>query len=417
MFKLKILRNLEWTKKLFLLSIFLLGSPPITLGYDVLNTHTLSKLIWLVLFFWLLIRSKSLVFGKVVKLFLLFFMAQSLSILNAVSIGSFLVRYEDLIFSGILVLIASFYIKNHEDVRLVLMALFFSGLVGALFQLLLLVFGDRSLHLLSKFLSSGYEDIVIMNLNRNRLYLETYNESLIPILLLGGAYGISSKKQVFLAWVISGFSFVSNFRSRFVMTLLSWGGYVVFRWKKTVKLNYKYWLTGAMVIVVLNMFSMGLYGYSVIDRMMLTDLVEDVSPIYGRFTRWEKAFEMGVGNPVLGVGLGNYYDNLIGAYKFGFRFTTQSVREFDAARYYPHNVFYREFAETGLLGLGVVFFILFSFIFQDVKNWRKSGELYKGLAVGFWVVFSYSLFNPAVSVVYISMFWIYRIMISVESGA
>lgn len=67
-----------------------------------------------------------------------------------------------------------------------------------------------------------------------------------------------------------------------------------------------------------------------------------------RFLMWQSAIEMGLDNPVLGIGKGNYTD------KYYFEYISPFAKERDLgwAHSHCHNNFLMMFAEDGLLGLG-----------------------------------------------------------------
>ena len=150
--------------------------------------------------------------------------------------------------------------------------------------------------------------------------------------------------------------------------------------------------------------------------MLLEDKAEDVRTISSRITRGEKSIEIGLSSPIFGVGLGNYYDNLDFPMQKVFSRFKSINKEFELAAFYPHNIFFRTFAETGFLGLISLMMLFAYFIKKDVALLIGNKDLPKAFVVAFWILFIHAFFNPSSTVKFQSFFWLIRILIERTEG-
>ena len=106
--------------------------------------------------------------------------------------------------------------------------------------------------------------------------------------------------------------------------------------------------------------------------------------------------------------MGNYFENLPNSRKkraSSFHDQVLIKESMEAI----HNNFATVFAETGALGFVVYVLILFSFVKRDVLLFlRENNHDQKLLAISFWTLFIYGLFNPSISIGYQVVFWATR---------
>ena len=404
------------TQNAYFLSILLVSLPPFYLLFSFLNIHSLAKIIWLLLFLYLAHRfyQKKTAHGvnsTLIFLFALFFISQSASIISAINANAFLQKYEDFFFSALFFLISLFFIDSHRSVRKIIYILIGAVFVNALFQGIIFFNPDFFLNIGRSFLHEGYLEIININIQRSRVYSEVYDEVLVPIIIslwVGGA----GKKAILLPslLLISFFSFVSNFRTRFLMLALSFmGTFIVF-----IKEFKKYFLAIGIVLVLFYFLYSAVFsrlGFTVIERMLLEDRGEDVVTVTSRISNWVKSVEIGLSAPILGVGLGNYYEYLDFPMKQVLTSLEFVKRENELASFYPHNIFFEIFAESGFLGLFSFILLLSYFVKKDLSLIIEGNPLGKAFVISFWVLIGHALFNPASTVKYLVYFWLLRVII------
>ncbi len=405
-------------EKGFYLSVFLVSLPPIFFIFSRANSHTFAKLIWLFIFFVLAVRFYQKGFNLKIDrgllvLFLLYYVSQSFSIINAMSPVAFLERYEDFFFASIFFFVTTYIVNKKKVINNILYILFAASILNIIFQLLIFKFPDFITGFGRFFIHEGYIEIIQINIQRQRIYAEVYDEMLIPIIIYLIVKSKDSLEKVFYAvlfFLISIFSFLSNFRTRFLMMVVALASAYAILFQRFKKITY-FLLALVAVLYIGYTFLFRALGFTVIERVLLEDQPEDVSTITSRVTRWNKSVEMGLSSPIFGVGLGNYYDNLDFSMQRVFSPYESILREFELASYYPHNLFFRVFAETGFFGLAALTLLFVYFIKVDLKILRKSNYLAKAFIISFWILIIHALFNPSSTVKYQVFFWLFRVLI------
>lgn len=413
---------------LYYFSLFLIVLPPISLLFGGFSLHTLAKFIWLFLFINILYRAlfkkENIQNNTLLILFSLFFVSQSVSVLSAREPLAFLSAYEDLVFTALFVFLSVNLVKKSGDLYIVTAILLFGAIFSVFVQLFILFLPQVFLSLGNFFLHKGYLDLIALNLERKRVYLETYDEALIPIILyflfyepkgLAGFFKRNRRlKRVLLSsifFLISVLSFASNFRTRFLMFLFGLGSSLLIfgsGFKKHWPIVFSLFVLFIFLFRILSQT----VGFTVVDRFLLESKREDVMTVTGRIERWKKAFEIGVSAPLIGVGLGNYYDYLDPSMKKTFSLFKQVNKEFEFAALHPHNIFFRLFAETGMFGLGTFLILLSYFVVQDIKIIKGKDQLSKAFVLSFWTLFVYAIFNPSFTTRFQATFWLLRVLIS-----
>lgn len=406
----------KFLEKGYYLSIFLIMLPPISLFLPFLNIHSIAKLIWLFLFasiVWQRYRgqkSKEVKIDKtLMALFLIFFLSQSISIIPAFNISAFLGRYEDFLFSCVFFIVSIFFIDSRQVVKKIILILLTATFINIIFEFLIFFYPSFFLNFGSLFLHQQYLELIAINLGRKRIYLEAYSEAVIPIVAY---FLIREKKQKVslpLVFLVSLFSFLSNFRTRFLMLVFA----LTTSFLTLVGKQKRYLfllITIPLFLGVLYLPLMQTTGFTVVERLFLEDKREDVLTVTGRLERWKKATEIGLSSPLFGVGLGNYYDYLDLSAKKRFSIFKEVAREFELASSHPHNIFFATFSETGFFGLLSLMALIFYFIRKDIKILAGKNYLSKSFALGFWTLFIYAVFNPGVTTVYQSLFWLFRVL-------
>ena len=407
-------------KKLYLTSLLLAILPPFYLFASYLNVNTAAKVLWVVIFLLLILRKERKIpkENTLLWLFLTFFLSQSLSVVGAVNILAFLQQYEDLIFTALFFFISLRLVAGVKDIKAVVLILLAGGATNLIFQATILLFPDAFLRAGELFLHEGYLEIIKINIGRSRIYFEGYDEILIPILLylwINSKKKIESALSLFYIVLITTLSFVSNFRTRFLMLLFSlFSSFFLFlKTKKTYLLAL--FILPTTIYFLYSILTQNI-GFTVFERLFLQSEREDVKTVTGRIEKWEKTVEIGLSAPFLGVGLGNYYDYLDPSMKQSISLFEQTRKEFELAAYDPHGVFFKIFAETGFLGLFSFLLILGYFLKNDIKILFLKEEIPKIFVVSFWTLFLYALVNPSYTTKYQALFWLLRILVEKSKG-
>ncbi|MFZ5932512.1 MAG: O-antigen ligase family protein [Patescibacteria group bacterium] len=407
-------------KKIYLASLLLVILPPFYLVASFLNVNTLAKILWLIIFLPLVLPKEKSVAkeGTLLWLFLAFFVSQALSVFGAINVFAFLQQYEDLIFTALFFFISFRLINNVGDIKNVVAVLLAGGVINLIFQAAIFLFPNAFLKFAELFLHEGYLEIIKINVGRSRVYFEGYDEILIPILIylwVNLREKISSTFSLFYLLLITTFSFISNFRTRFLMLIFSLFSslFLFLKTKKTYLLGL--FMIPATIFFLYSVLSRNV-GFTVFDRLLLESEREDVKTVTGRVEKWKKTVEIGLSAPLFGVGLGNYYDYLDPAMKQYVSLFEQTRKEFELAAYDPHGIFFKIFAESGFLGLFSFLLLLAYFLKKDFKILLAKDDIPKTFVISFWTLFLYALINPSYTTKYQALFWLIRVLVEKSKG-
>jgi O-antigen ligase len=120
---------------------------------------------------------------------------------------------------------------------------------------------------------------------------------------------------------------------------------------------------------------------------------------------------MAQSQPLLGVGLGNYYDNLPPEKKSFLSLSNWQNKESSIASTNPHDIFAQILSELGFVSLLFYLIMISYFAISDIKILLKQDNFAKAVVISFWSLFLYSLFNPTTTLTYNSLFWVLRALI------
>jgi len=270
--------------------------------------------------------------------------------------------------------------------------------------------------LASIFVYGKHLELVSINLERGRLFIETYDEIAIPFLfvLIPLCKKRWQKVAVFLlfgAIVIP--SFLSNFRSRILMFAFAFLASFFFLSTKKIASRVSFLISSLIIIYFTATLLSSVLGFSFVDRFALRHEREDVMTIESRSDHIKESAEMGLAFPFTGIGLGNYYEYLSvsktnSASVFGW-----VKKEMAIASTSPHNIFAQIVSETGVISLLFYVGMLGFFARNDSKLLfkNKTSDITKSFVISFWALFLYSVFNPSTTFEYNALFWILRGMI------
>ncbi len=410
----------SWLKKqktaniFYYLSFFLVLMPPFAVPF-VSSSHYLGITVIFFLFLYMLFKifvkkEKINVSKTLIALFLLYIASQSLSIITAIDLKAYLTTYEKILVTGTLFILSLYFIRGEKEIKILAIILFIVTALSLIIEAIIFLYPSAVLSTGKYLLNSTYEQLVALNINRGRVYTGGYDEVLIPLALYYLMLGKNKRIMGLFAVVIPVFSFISNFRTRIIMTVFAYLSFL-FIFINRIK---KYWFILVAIPVVFYFLYTILYfqtGYTVIDRLLLSRSI-DYSTITSRIKNWGYSFDMGISSPLFGVGLGNYYDYLPPQEQKIFTYSSQQQSEYSLAAPYPHDIFFNTFAETGTVGLLALIFLLIYFLKKDLQIIKtKENGLSKAYVISFWTLFIYGTVNPTDQLAYQTLFWVLRVMI------
>lgn len=409
-----------WMEKYFIYSniliISLIKLPPFYLipflKHSFLTSHFLSKFIVflniLIIFFFNLSSYKNKIKNYIktpwIILSLIYFFLSFFSIINIVNIHSYLDRFEDLFFtflSFLLFLLTREYIKKNH----IFYIFFYTSIINIFYQILLFYYPHLIDNLNNIFLYDKYLNLLNINLSRKRLYIETYDEINLPIIILNINFVIFIFYSLFLLFS----TLISNFRSRILMLIVS-----IFSFFLVKKINkiFFIFINFFLIIFISSRIMNYYYNFSIIDRLFLNNYREDVKPIIFRFQNIYQTYDLVSKKPLFGVGLGNFYDNLPIDKKIYVSKNNWENEQQTIATNFPHNIFLLVLVETGFINLIIFLTLIIYFLIKDIRIILISKNFYKkSLIISFWSLFSYAFFNPTPSYSYNLLFWLLRILI------
>lgn len=414
---------------LFLLILFLIEIPPLYLFFPIRNNILMSYgtagILTTILFLFILVKvlrgdSTFVVKNKNTKplliFFLIYFAFQTISIVNAFSLGDFVHDYKNIFIGGMFIFITVFAKENIRNLNSrIVSILLAAGIFNFFYQLLIFFLPDLFKTLGGIFVYSGHLSLVFANMQRGRIFIETYDEILIPFIFIFFLKMKKNKRNILFIFLLFMMvilpSFLSDFRTRILMLVFSFSASIIIF--QRIKLFRLLIFSFLIVVVYLAYFILNsTYGYSFVDRLNFQSQTQDVETIDFRIRNIFYSYELAIKNPLTGVGLGNYYANLP-IQKINFSDPNNPSSELAIASQNPHNIFAQILSETGFLSIFFYVFMLCYFLISDLKNIRlkKFNEYSKAFIISFWTLFVYSLFNPVVGLTYNMLFWMLRALI------
>lgn len=401
---------------LFLFSLILIKLPPFyftPLQTPFLVSHTAAKVLIFLIFLFINIFNTSklrvIFFNKTIILTLLtfYFISQSVSVIKAQDILSFLKSYQNIISNFTIFWLSYYFIKSLSgrilklNKTIISLAIFLI-IMEFIFYLFKWSFIDLSKNLIQKEVISSY----INDLERGRSSIGLNLEIFFPFLI----------QYSYLLAGLSFLSVISNFRTRLVSLIFSSFMSLLLFWSNNKKvLIFKIILAGGGVIAAI-FISTYLFNFNIYDRLLLKDKMEDVGTINFRVASADRSLKLLQSSPLIGIGLGNYLftDKDISKYtSFGNPDDKYNLIYTELVRYSPHNIFLHTMAETGIFGLVSLSLLIFYFVKNDwmILNQSKKNkfnEFSKACIIGSWTIFVFMLFNPSHTIFVTGWFWALR---------
>lgn len=379
---------------------------PVPGAFPLLQTHNLVRVIILALAAAsLLVDRRDKPVGKELLLsglVLLYFLSQSLSVISVSNLQAFLSVYKDIFISVLIFFVTARTVSRQEHLRLVALALVAAAAVNLAFQLLTYFFPSFVTAVLSPFFYDKYWQYFSFQTDRNRFFGDSFDETLIPLLF---SYLAVSKKMpgritaILLIAAIVFITYISSWRTKAIILVVM----MVWAYFTLNKIRYKPVLIVAIFASALlaNAISLSTTGFNVYDRFLFDDTVQ-TQTIAGRFDYWKEATEVGMENPLLGVGLGNYFDHLPQQSK---NQKMRSILDRTIVIDDPHDIFFSTFAASGLFGLLSLMAMLAYFVYYDAKHFHTPR---KNFIIMSWGLFIFALLNPFQYAGFLYYFWFLR---------
>jgi len=396
--------------------------PSINFGF--IYSHGIAKGLLFILFFYcmygLLTKRIKLKKGKLFFLFMIFFISQAVSIINVADLSLFVDRFKTILYLYLYFFIATCLLDDKKIRLKIIIVLIGCSIFNLLIKFFIFIEPSSAMLFLDKLLHPGNLELINMNINRGRIYFDSYDEISLPLIVYFVYFNKKLRAPLVLIAIGQIFiSFVTNFRTNLIMILLSFFGSILMFIKKQNRIrNFIFQMVSIISVLIIMFlayfFGSKLVGFSYVDRLVMTDELEDVSTIDIRIAKWQQAFDVGLSKPLFGTGLGNYNLYLPMYTKMNLFKGTNQEKNLSEGLLHPHNLIVFTFAETGLLGLLSLFAVFIYFIYFDYSLLKSNNILSKSLIISFWVLFSFSLFNPTLYLTYNILFWLLRILIHYE---
>jgi len=340
---------------------------------------------------------------------LIWFLSQTISVIEAKYVSPFLSAYKDIVFS-IIIFFVSYYTVNKKNIGIFIMTLFFSSVIHLFMQLFAYFTPNKFNLLFHQFFYDKYWQFFDYQYSRLRFFGDALDETLISIVLL---LIISSKRRliqiaayIFLG-IVTFITFASNWRSKTIIYIFAFLSGMTLYMKHFRKLIVIFLIT-IFFIVMSNFLSREIIGYNIVDRLLYPEN-EETATITARLNYWEEAIEIGSSSPLFGVGLGHYYDYLSSK-------TQQLAQSSYLNRYRafvtiddPHNIFFSTFATTGFTGVVSLSALFLVFLYSDIRTiFTKKDKMINALISVYWSIVLFSLFNPWLYFSYLGYLWFIR---------
>lgn len=325
---------------------------------------------------------------------------QTLSIITAINIPAFLMRYKDIIIA-----ILFFFTMRaiRVDVYTIIKITVITAVINSLYAIMVIYF--PVVHsFFGTITYDRYFSLVLSDIERGRYYSTSYDEVIIPLLL--------SEGRLFLAALVSGITLVANFRTKILSLFFVFVSYLLFiRNERIAKHKMKFFLGIIIIGVISATFSISRESY--LKRLDIGDS-DQIETITSRADQVASGFNLG--QMPLGVGLGNYYDYVPTKDKKNITSTKNEQVRMREVHDSIHNNFAAVLAESGYIAFLIYTALILNFLRQDILLFVQKDNKYKKLFIlMFWGIFIYGFLNPGVALSYQFQYWFYRGLISNEN--
>lgn len=408
---------------LFLSAIFLQVIPNFNfIGSEnkLFTTYFLSLILIILLGIYLFLTSifsdSAIRQDNEVLLILIFLVFQTLSVINAVNLGSYLEIFIKIVSGVVLYFITRSIFGGGSNISYRSKSLSLNtvilvgGILNIVFQSFLLLYPDNTLQLVKNFFPKNLMQTTRFHYEiNNKLYSSFPLEILPPILFLDFLTNkkIAKKISAYLYLIIIFIlAFASNFRYRFAgyfFSILS--SVILFRQSIGKVCLHMFVYTLIFGYIFFNFFTY-FTKTTIVNRFTDPEEYGKYSTMAFRLKMYATAFELGR-DKLFGVGLGNMYDyvqkNLV--VHIGINKELTQLSFMGGA----HNIFLQIYAETGFFGLLILIILLIFWLIKDLTLFRERVLKEKIVYVlMFWTLVFISQFIPAYNITFFIFFFLLR---------
>lgn len=345
----------------------------------------------------------------------IYLISQSVSIITALDVGAFIAVYKNIILG-----IVAFYIVlslqwNEGYIKRFLIVFVISTVVNVFYQFIVYFQIPYLYTTLSSIIYDKYFKFVEVQAQRPRFFIELCNEVTPPLIIYYFKRYTSGRcLSSILLFLFLGsslyFSLISNFRIILLVflfcSLLSFWLLLQKNTRKFISIV----ISLLLFLLILQNISTVFQNTSSLNRLTFGEN-EDIDTITGRFKMWTQALDMGLSSPLVGVGLGNYYDYVAKPHSTSTSY--QSLMK--VTLIHPHNIFVSAFSSTGVIGFFSTLLLFGYFLKEDAYTFFKEKiGLKHYLIVSFWGLFISAQTGPRETVQFLVFFWILRGMITIH---
>lgn len=411
---------------LFFLSLILIKLPPFymlpPLKSTVLGSHSFAKILLLVLSAFFLIKKRVKLNGlnNIFLILFVFFLTQSLSVLGAKNIVYFWKQYQNVVFGLTVFFISYFAAGDRKNFSLIDRFIYLVGVFVVLVDLFYMSFSLRLIPYMKGFLQKEMLDLYLPNLSETRHNLFLNTELFVPVFVWSFMEGLKNKKYrhafvnfIFIDLIVLT-TFASKFRTRFFQLffafLISFVFFKIFD-KKNIFSKKNFFISGLItVILLLTIYLRADFG--LIKRLAMVSDQATVDTAVYRIETLIASFELLKKSPLVGVGLGNYryYIDVSNTIEDPVQKSHYQDTLEDA-----HSLIGQTAAETGVIGLLGLLFLVTGFIRRDYILFKKNKSRLLVYTAASWVLFFYGLANPFNTLFLTGWFWFLRGLIEGES--
>lgn len=346
---------------------------------------------------------------------ILYLISQSLSILSVLDVSAFLSVYKNILLGMITFYVVLSLDWREKNVKSLLIVFVVSSVVNIFYQCVVYFQIPYLYSMFSSVIYDKYFSFVEVQAQRPRFFIELCNEMTPPLMIYSFDKYTSHKKLssvLLFVFLLSSlyFSLVSNFRIILVVFLFCSLLSLWLLMKKNIKRFFSVVVVLLMVVFILQNISIISQNTTSLNRLSFGEN-EDIDTITGRFKMWTQALEMGLSSPLVGVGLGNFYDYVSKPHITSS--TYQSLMK--VTLIHPHNIFVSAFSSTGVIGLFSTVLLFGYFLREDIYAFFKEKiGLKHYLVISFWGLFISAQTGPRETVQFLVFFWILRGMIMIH---
>lgn len=275
--------------------------------------------------------------------------------------------------------------KPEKLLKIIIIAVISTSMFAAINSVLVLITGKPFIVFSNAFTTDKITEYRLYDYARGRIYPLSYIELTVPFVafmfLLRPQTIIKKLGVVFILILEMLAIFLSNYRGIALGGVMGTALIFIF-----TKAPAKMFLTVILTPLLIGLFFQAKTG-SIIDRLLFKNQ-EDITTVAARIEASFRAFDIGMNNPVFGVGLGNFINYAEWVWTSGDRSNIIAYQN-------PHNAYLMLFAETGLPSVTIYIILIVKMLKTDlnflVKRNSDSNNIILPFIVSSWIFMAINL--------------------------